>query len=77
MNPTKNTVEPVDNAPVIYTPENIMAIMHISRCSVYKLFNSEDFPAIRFGGVFRIEKSAFEEWLREYSGKIFEINKNE
>ena len=55
MNATKTTAAPVENAPVIYTPENIMAILHISRSSVYKLFSSE----------------AFEKWLSTYSGKTF------
>lgn len=36
MNATKTTAAPVENAPVLYTPENIMAIMRISRSSVYK-----------------------------------------
>lgn len=46
MNATKTTAAPVENAPVLYTPENIMAIMHISRSSVYKLFSSEGFPCL-------------------------------
>lgn len=71
MNATKTTAAPVENAPVIYTPENIMAILHISRSSVYKLFSSEAFPSIKMGGILRIEKSAFEKWLTTYSGKTF------
>ena len=71
MNATKTTAAPVENAPVLYTPENIMAIMHISRSSVYKLFSSEGFPSIKMGGILRIEKTAFEKWLNTYAGKSF------
>lgn len=73
MNATKTTAAPVENAPVLYTPENIMAIMHISRSSVYKLFSSEGFPSIKMGGIRRIEKTAFEKWLNTYAGKSFII----
>lgn len=69
MKNNKSTIP--ENAPVIYTPENIMEIMHISRSSVYKLFSSEAFPSIKMGGMLRIEKSAFENWLKAYSGKTF------
>ena len=69
----KTTAAPVENAPVLYTPENIMAIMHISRSSVYKLFSSEGFPSIKMGGILRIEKTAFEKWLNTYAGKSFII----
>ena len=73
MNATKTTAAPVENAPVLYTPKNIMAIMRISRSSVYKLFSSEGFPSIKMGGILRIENTAFEKWLNTYAGKSFII----
>lgn len=54
-----------------YTPEDIMTIMQISRTSVYKLFNSDGFPAIKIGGIYRVEKAQFDTWVKQYTGKEF------
>lgn len=58
-------------APEIYTPDDIMAILHIGRSSVYKLFSSDGFPSIKMGGILRVEKSKFEKWLNTYSGRTY------
>ncbi len=73
MNVSKMTVAAVENAPVIYTPEDIMAILHICRSSAYKLFNSDGFPSFRVGRVLRVEKTAFEKWLANNAGRNFLI----
>ncbi len=70
MKETTITTAPA-GAPEIYTPDDIMAILHIGRSSVYKLFSSEGFPSIKMGGILRVEKSKFEKWLNTYSGRTY------
>ena len=51
----------------LYTPDDIMRIMRLSKSSVYKLFKSGDFPAIKIGSILRVDKQAFERWLRSHT----------
>ncbi len=51
----------------LYTPDDIMRIMRLSKSSVYKLFKSGDFPAIKIGSILRVDKRAFERWLRAHT----------
>jgi predicted DNA-binding transcriptional regulator AlpA len=71
MKETTTTITAPAGAPEIYTPDDIMAILHIGRSSVYKLFSSEGFPSIKMGGILRVEKTKFEKWLNTYSGRSY------
>lgn len=44
MNATKTTAAPVENAPVLYTPENIMAIMQSAAAAFTSCSAPRDFP---------------------------------
>lgn len=58
---------------VIYTVEDVMPILRISRNQTYKLFNSDGFPSFRIGSSHRITKSAFEKWVNSTEGRKYLI----
>lgn len=58
---------------IIYTVEDVMRILRISRNQAYKLFNSDGFPSFRIGSSHRITKSAFEKWVYSTEGRKFLI----
>lgn len=66
-----NTTNTAANALIIYTVEDIMAILHICKTTAYILMNSDGFPSFRVGRSLRVEKTAFEKWLKTYEGKQF------
>lgn len=47
-----------------YTIKDIMRILSISKSSAYRLANTDGFPCVRIGKLIRIEKDAFENWMR-------------
>ena len=66
-------IDSSNHAPMIYTVEDIMDILRISRNVAYKLFNSDGFPALRINRLLRVEKTAFENWLKSNEGRTFLI----
>ncbi|PWL74634.1 MAG: DNA-binding protein [Prevotellaceae bacterium] len=50
--------------PLTLTPMDIKEILGISRSNAYALCNSKDFPAVRIGKLFRINRDRFIEWYR-------------
>ncbi len=52
-----------------YSPKEIGMLLKLGRTSVYKLFRSPGFPAIKIEGSYRISKEAFEDWVKKNSGK--------
>lgn len=58
---------------VIYTPAQVSKLLNFGLTKTYQLFNTDGFPAIKIGHDFRVEKSKFEKWLTDYSGKEFFI----
>ena len=58
---------------IIYTIEDVMHILRISRNQTYKLFNSDGFPSFRIGSSHRITKSAFEKWVYSAEGRQYLI----
>lgn len=47
-----------------YTVKEIQEILGISRASVYSLLQKKEFKWIRLdGGIYRISKRSFDEWL--------------
>ena len=58
---------------IIYTIEDVMHILRISRNQTYKLFNSDGFPSFRIGSSHRITKTAFEKWVNSAEGRQYLI----
>lgn len=46
-----------------YTEQDIQKILKLGPRATHALFLNDDFPGKRIGKSYRIEKSAFEEWL--------------
>lgn len=46
-----------------YKPQDVAALMGIGRDKTYTLFHRKDFPAQRFGHIYLVERTAFEQWL--------------
>ena len=49
---------------IIYTVNDIAAILGIGRATAYKLANSGLFKTIRIGNMIRISRKSFEDWLK-------------
>ena len=46
-----------------YTVDDIQHILKVSKTSVYRLLRSKCFHYVRIGGVYRISKKSFDNWL--------------
>ena len=53
-----------------YTVREIADILRIGINKAYDLTNQKDFPSIRIGSAIRIEREAFENWVRNQTHKI-------
>lgn len=50
----------------VYSVNDIMTILDISKNTAYDLVKQEDFPAIRIKNIIRIPKNSFEKWLDRF-----------
>ena len=48
-----------------YTVEDLQIILGISRGTVYKLLEQQEFRWFKIGTVYRISKPSFEEWMQK------------
>lgn len=48
----------------ILTVEDVQKNLHIGRNKVYEVFARADFPALRLGRKFGVDKIAFEKWKK-------------
>ena len=48
----------------ILTVEDVKNNLHIGRNKVYQIFARKDFPALKLGRKFCVDKDAFEEWKK-------------
>lgn len=48
----------------ILTVEDVKNNLHIGRNKVYQIFARKDFPALKLGRKFGVDKEAFEEWKK-------------
>ncbi len=48
----------------ILTVEDVQKNLHIGRNKVYEVFARDDFPALRLGRKFGVDRIAFEEWKK-------------
>lgn len=46
------------NEPAFYTVAEVAAMMRVSKMTVYRMVNSGELPAVRFGRSFRVPESA-------------------
>lgn len=68
MNTIETFAAPAENIPVVtekrcYTVEELQIILGISRGTVYKLLEQQEFRWFRIGSAYRISKKSFDEWL--------------
>jgi len=47
----------------VYSVEDIIKILGISRSSTYSLMKTNPFPIVRIGKIIRVPKEPFEEWM--------------
>ena len=47
-----------------YKVEDIQIILDIGRGTAYKLLEQNEFRWFKIGGIYRISKESFDEWLR-------------
>ena len=48
----------------ILTVEDVQKNLHIGRNKVYEVFARDDFPALRLGRKFSVDRIAFEQWKK-------------
>ena len=48
----------------ILNVEDVQKNLQIGRNKVYEVFSREDFPALRLGRKFGVDKESFEEWKK-------------
>jgi hypothetical protein len=54
-----------ENDPKFYTVAEVAAIMRVSKMTVYRLVQSGELPAVRFGRSYRVPESAVNDYLRD------------
>lgn len=54
----------------VYTVDELMDILQISKTTAYALVNSGVFHSVRIGGQHRISKKSFDAWLDEEGGQV-------
>lgn len=61
-------LSPVDNGgemTVFYNTKQVAAMLHCSIPTARQLFYRRDFPALKIGKNYKVEKTAFENWCSE------------
>lgn len=57
----------------ILKPKDIQAIFQCSEYKAYKLFDQQDFPALKIGREYYIKESDLNEWFDTYKGSEYEL----
>lgn len=60
---SKTVYRSIDELPLMLTPEDIGAVLGISRNNAYAVIHSKDFPVVKIGKQYRINKDKFMQWL--------------
>jgi excisionase family DNA binding protein len=55
------------------TPKDLQDILKIGRNKAYKLCELSDFPCIRIGSSYRINKQKFEQWQLNHLGDTINL----
>lgn len=58
-------MEKIEKLTQILTVEDVKKNLHVGRNKVYQIFARKDFPALRLGRKFGVDKEAFEEWKKK------------
>ena len=58
-----NTTRNIPQERRCYTVEDLQIILGISRGTVYKLLEQQEFRWFKIGSAYRISKKSFDEWL--------------
>lgn len=53
--------------------DDIASTLGCSLKKAYKIVNQPDFPKITIGRMYYIPESAFENWIKKYTGKKFAL----
>lgn len=51
-------------------------VANVMRCSVkkaYSIVRQDDFPKITIGRIYYIPETAFDNWIRKYTGKEYKL----
>ena len=67
----ENIIKSLNELPDILTPDEISEFMRINKSAVNRIIRSGDLKVIRYGGIVRIEKAAFHEWLDKCASGAF------
>ena len=54
---------------LLHRPEEVAALLQLSRSKTYELIAEGQIPSIRIGRTIRVSASALEHWIREQEGK--------
>lgn len=62
---------PVSSAvPLVYTVQEVMAVLRLSRNSVHTLLKTGELPSLRFGRKWLVPRSAVRDYLRRQTGAV-------
>ena len=67
----ENIIKSLNELPDILTPDEISEFMRINKSAVNRIIRGGDLKVIRYGGIVRIEKAAFREWLDKCASGAF------
>ncbi len=62
---TENNITPITERTVFYTTKQVAECLGCSIPTARQLFYRHDFPALKIGKNFKVEKHAFEKWCSE------------
>lgn len=54
---------------IVYTPDEIAAVLRVTKKTVYKLIKSGELPVLRVGSLFRITEDQLQSYLQRQSPK--------
>ena len=72
-----STTEPTVQNSRCYTVEDLMAMLLLSRPTVYRLLKQNEFRWFKVSGAYRISKTSFEAWLKSQSTSQLQKTKKE
>lgn len=58
---------------VMYTTQELQAILKCGSRTIYNLMHSKTFPSIKIGRKYFVEKNALEIWLNKSKGKAIKF----
>lgn len=56
-------MEIVESLPLVLTPKDIAKVLQISRNTTYELMHRKDFPTLKIGKQYRVNREQFLNWL--------------